>query len=51
MMKMVEGMNVAARRLAKGVVSSANPSIYSKTYAEGSDHFDLRNGLILLGAA
>ena len=41
MMKMVEGMNVAARRLAKGVVSSANPSIYSKTYMEGSDPFEL----------
>ena len=40
MMKIVGGMNVAARRLAKGVVSSANPSIYSKTYTEGSDPFD-----------
>ena len=51
MMKIVGGMNVAARRLAKGVVSSANPGIYSKTYTEGSDPFDLEDllarGLIM----
>lgn len=41
MMKSVGGMKVAASRLARGMVSSANPGIYSKTYPEGSDPFDL----------
>ena len=41
MMKIVGGMKVAASRLARGMVSSANPGIYSKTYPEGSDPFDL----------
>lgn len=36
MMKIVGGMKVAASRLARGMVSSANPGIYSKTYPEGS---------------
>ena len=40
MMKRVVGIKVAASRLARGVVSSANPGIYSKTYPEGSDPFD-----------
>ena len=35
-MKTVGGMKVAASRLARGMVSSANPGIYSKTYPEGS---------------
>ena len=39
MMKSVEEMKVAASRLARGVVPSANPGIYSKTYPEGSDLF------------
>ena len=39
MMKMVEGMNVAASRLAMGAESIAKPNIYSKTYPEGSDPF------------
>ena len=38
-MKSVEGMKVAASRLARGVVSSANPGIYSKTYTEEPDPF------------
>ena len=42
MMKIVGGMKVAASRLARGMVSSANPDIHSKTYSEGSDPFDLR---------
>ena len=37
-------MKVAASRLARGVVSSANPGIYSKTYTEGSDPFELMEG-------
>ena len=42
-MKIVGGMKVVASRLARGMVSSANPGIYSKTYPEGSDPFDLGN--------
>ena len=45
MMKIVGGMKVAASRLARGMVSSANPGIYSKTYSEGSDPFDLEEAL------
>ena len=46
-MKRVGGMKVAASRLARGVVSSANPGIYSKTYPEGSDPFELWVGLVM----
>ena len=44
MTKIVGGMKVAASRLARGMVSSANPGIYSKTYPEGSDPLESYTG-------